>query len=103
MDVLNLIVSKPASFFGLSTLITMYNHYNYLFGLTFRSEEPVSKMILWAQKHGHKKPGRPALTYIDMYSRRTQDGTLKASKQQCRTVMCGGPSWIGDIPPPISK
>ena len=35
-------------------------------GYCFRSEEPVSKMILWAPKHGHKKPGRPALTYIDI-------------------------------------
>ena len=35
-------------------------------GHCFRCEEPVSNMILWAPKHGNKKPGRPALTYIDI-------------------------------------
>ena len=40
-------------------------------GHCFRSEEPVSKMILWAPKHGYKKPGRPALTYIDIIKKDT--------------------------------
>ena len=40
-------------------------------GHCFRSEEPVSKMILWAPKHGYKKPGRPALTYIDILKKDT--------------------------------
>ena len=29
-------------------------------------------MILWAPKHGNKKPGRPALKYIDIIKKDTE-------------------------------
>ena len=64
-------------------------------GHCFRSEEPVSNMILWAPKHGNKKPGRPALTYIDILKKDT-GWDSDSIKQQCRTVECGRPLWIGD-------
>ena len=61
-------------------------------GHCFRSEEPVSKRIPWAPKHGHKKPGRPALTYIDILKMDTgwDFESIKTA------MMCGGSSWIGD-------
>ena len=41
-----------------------------------RGEECVSKLVNWTPKHGMKKPGRPALNYIDVLK---QDTGLHAS------------------------
>jgi hypothetical protein len=41
-------------------------------GHCYRSKhESVSKLVLWTPKHGRRKPGRPALTYIDILKRDT--------------------------------
>jgi hypothetical protein len=41
-------------------------------GHCYRSkQESVSKLVLWTPKHGRRKPGRPALTYIDTLNRDT--------------------------------
>ena len=36
-----------------------------------RSDECVAKLILWEPKHGKRKPGRPALTYINVLKQDT--------------------------------
>ena len=41
-------------------------------GHCFRSKsEPVSNLVNWKPKHGKRKPGRPALTFVDMLQQDT--------------------------------
>ena len=70
------------------------NRYEKFAGHCFRSEESVSKMILWAPKHGNKDLA-DLLWRTLTSSRKTQDGTLTALKQQCMTMECGRSFWIG--------
>ena len=52
-------------------------------GHCIRGEELVSKMVLWSQKHGKRKPGRPALIYIDTLKKDTglDLGSIKTAMQ----------------------
>ena len=52
-------------------------------GHCFRSVEPVSQMVLWTPKHGKRKPGRPAQTYIDILRHDTglEETDFKAAMQ----------------------
>ena len=68
-------------------------------GHCFRCEEPVSNMIFWAPKHGNKKPGRPALTYIDIFKKDT-----RWDSDSIKTVMQDRGVWkaivdLGHDPP----
>ena len=48
-----------------------------------RSQECVSSLVHWIPKHGRRKPGRPALTYIDVLKQDTglDVGDLKTAMQ----------------------
>ena len=52
-------------------------------GHCIRGEELVSKMVLWSPKHGNRKPGRPALTYINILRKDTglDPGSIKTVMQ----------------------
>jgi len=40
-------------------------------GHCLRSKEMVADLVLWTHRHGKRRPGRPAATYIDMLRKDT--------------------------------
>lgn len=60
-------------------------------GHCVRSEEPVANLVHWTPKHGKRKPGRPALTFIDVLKQSTGLHIADLG-QQCRTGRYGMPS-----------
>jgi len=53
-----------------------------------RSEEIASQLIHWIPKHGHRKPGRPRLTYLSMLKKETGLET-----EELKTVMQDRALW----------
>ena len=80
----------------------MHERRNRFAGHCIRGETLVSKMVLWSPNHVNRKPGRPALTYIDILKKDSglDLGSIKTEMQDrgvWKAIMIGNTTTLKQV------